>query len=93
LKKTHSIFWNGTFGGSFEIVDVKENKNVFAFYRENEKEKGLVFLNLSDKPADFSISCKKIRGHYMNYFTSSDFIVKEMINLPAYGYLVLLKDL
>jgi glycosidase len=92
LKKGHSIFWNGTFGGSFKIIDMKSNKDVFVFYRENKNEKGLVLLNLSNKPVEFQLENKKLKGNFTDYFTSKTYSIKGAFNLPAYGYLVLLKE-
>jgi glycosidase len=93
LRKGHSVFWGGTAGGSFKMIDIKENKNVFAFYRENQKERAIVLLNLSDKTADFKLTSKKIKGSYTDFFGSETVSTKSEIQLPAYGYLVLLKDL
>ena len=92
LKKGHSIFWNGIFGGSFKIFDMKGNKDVFVFYRENKKEKGLVMLNLSNNPVEFQLEDKSLKGSFTDYFTAKTYSIKGTFNLPAYGYLVLLKE-
>ncbi len=93
LKKGHKIFWNGTAGGSFNIIKIIDNPNIFAFYREDKEERGLVILNFSDQPAVIKISDYGARGRYINYFTSLAVNTKKALNIPANGYMVLLKEL
>jgi glycosidase len=92
LKKEHSVFWNGAFGGSFKIIDIKGAKQVFAFTRENDYEKTLVLLNLSNKTVNFKLKNKKLEGHYFNYFTSDAFDINDQVNLKPYDYLVFLEE-
>jgi alpha-amylase len=91
LRKENSIFWSGNAGGSFKTIDIQNNKNIFAFTRENEKEKAIVLLNLSDKPVDFKLDNKELKGSFTNYFTSKNCAPGSDFKLPAYDYLVLLE--
>ena len=92
LKKGHAVFWNGASGGSFEIIDIKTAKHVFAFLREGDDEKAVVLLNLSGKSVKFKLREKNLEGNYFNYFTSNSFDFQEQIELQPFGYLVLLEE-
>jgi len=92
MKKNHVVFWNGASGGSFEIIDIKAPKHVFTFMRQIEDENAIVILNFSNKSAKFKFKGKIPEGNYFNYFSSLSFDFNEQIDLPPFGYLVLLDE-
>jgi glycosidase len=93
MKKKHSVFWNGAFGGSMEVLEVKGSKQVFAFERKGEVENAVVMMNFSDKEVEFKLKNKKLSGKYFDYFAGDAAIIKEPIILQPYGYIVLIEEL
>jgi glycosidase len=92
LKKSHVVFWNGSAGGNFEIIDIKSEKHVFAFLRQSDDENAIVIFNLSGKPVKFRLKGKNLEGNYFNYFSSLAFEIADQIEMEPYGYLVLLDE-
>lgn len=72
LKKQNQSLWNGNFGGDFQIVSTKENKDFFAFVRTKENNKVFVICNLTKNEIEVNIDTKNIAGNYIEYFTNKE---------------------
>jgi glycosidase len=74
----------------FKKLKTNDDENIYAFIRQNEKNKVLVIVNLNNKMQDFKIDDAEINGSVTNISTSK----KEMISntktmkLDAWGYKV-----
>lgn len=66
LKKGNSLFWNGTAGGDFKILNTGNDK-VFAFMRYTQDKEAFVILNLSAEKQEIVIP-ENIAGAYTDYF-------------------------
>jgi len=69
LKKDNKALWNGDFGGKMVRVKTNRDKKIFAFFREKEGSRVLVFLNPTKKQISFKPDLKDIQGGYTDYFT------------------------
>jgi cyclomaltodextrinase len=92
LKTDNSVFWNGTYGGSFEIINLKDIPQVFAFERTNENESALVFANLGDMKTEFKLPKKYTGRDYTDAFTQDEVKSGKSIKLKGYKYMVLLEE-
>lgn len=72
LKKQNQALWNGNYGGDFEIISRKENKDFFAFVRTKDKNKVLVVCNLSKNTIVVKLVAKNLTGNFVEYFTNQD---------------------
>ena len=90
-KKRNKAMWNRAKGGSTNFIDIPNEQNILAFYRENEKHKIIVLLNLSDNQKNFEVSNKNLPGNYGNLFNDEKITLRKIneFSLPAFGYLVL----
>ncbi len=93
LKKENQALWNGDFGGKMIKIKTSKEKKIFAFYREKEGNRVVVFLNLSKKPVSFKPVLKGLEGDYTEYFTGQKtaFKTKSAIQLGPWGYEVFVK--
>lgn len=93
LKHINQALWNGNQGG--EMVRIFNNKpdQIISFSREKNGDKVILILNFSDKPVTVKLNSTHHTGTYTELFTNKSFILKgdDEFNLPAWGYLVLVK--
>jgi glycosidase len=69
LKKANEALWNGEFGGPMVKIKTNRDNKVYAFYREKENNRVVVFLNLTKKKVEFTPVVKGIGGEYTEFFT------------------------
>jgi len=93
MRKENKALWNGEFGGTMSILKTNMDKKVFAFCREKEDNRVLVFLNLSKKPVKLKAVLKGLDGEYTEYFTKENLAVsrKTAMKLEPWGYKVYIK--
>ncbi|MBG0860351.1 MAG: alpha-amylase [Bacteroidales bacterium] len=93
LKKENRALWNGEWGGPMEKIKTNRDKKVFAFYREKEGNRVVVFLNLTRKSVAFKTILKDIGGEYSEYFTGIKEILppRTSLKLDPWGYRVYVK--
>lgn len=84
LKHTRKALEAGINGGKMKVLDTN-NKLVYAFIREKDKDKVIVILNFSEEKEDVYISgiTKKI---FREYFTGKKSIVPARQKLKAFEY-------
>ncbi len=90
LKHENKALWNGTAGGSMQIV-ANRGTNVFSFIRKNDPEKVLVILNFNETAQSVTFDDDQTFGTYISLFTNDQVtITKESsVELEPWGYLVL----
>jgi glycosidase len=93
LKKGNSALWNGDSGGKMIKIKTNRDNKLFAFYREKDENRVVVFLNLTKKPVSFKPVITGIEGEYTEYFTGEktglDTSVK--LSLDPWGYKVYIR--
>ncbi len=90
LKKDNEALWNGEFGGPMVILRTNRDKKVFAYYREKDGNRVLVFLNLTKKNVVFKPVLKDLEGEYNDFFaaTKTTLPAKSVIDLEPWGFKV-----
>ena len=77
------------------MVKINTNKDnkVFAFYREKDENRVVVFLNLSKKNVAIKPDLKNIEGNYTDYFTGTKTVLPfaDSLKLEPWGYKVLVR--
>jgi glycosidase len=93
LKKGNSALWNGEFGGPMIKIKTNKDNKVFAFFREKDENRVVVFLNLSKKNVSFKPVLTGIDGEYKEYFTQEKLSIPLTgnIELSPWGYKVFIK--
>jgi glycosidase len=93
LKKGNTALWNGEFGGPMIKIKTNKDNKIFAFYREKNENRVLIFLNLSKKNVSFKPMLTGIDGEYTEYFTKDGFSIplNGNIELSPWGYKVFIK--
>jgi glycosidase len=93
LKKENQALWNGEFGGTMDSIPTNRENKVFAFYREKDQNRVVVFLNLRKKDVAVKPDFRKIDGEYTNYFTGEkvSFPLADSLRLEPWGYRVFVK--
>jgi len=69
LKKENKALWNGNSGGPMNKIKTSCKNKVFAFYREKDENRVVVFLNLTKKSVSFKPVLKDLEGEYTDYFS------------------------
>lgn len=93
LKKENMALWNGEFGSPMERIKTSKENRIFAFSREKDGNKVIVFLNLSRKATNIKPGLDDHRGEYANYFTREKMEIPfpDSLNLGPWEYIVLVK--
>jgi glycosidase len=93
LKKLNKALWNGDFGGPMVKIRTNNDNKVFAFYREKDESRVVVFLNLSKKSVAIKPDVKNIEGEYTEYFTGMKATIPlgDSLRLEPWSYKVLVK--
>jgi cyclomaltodextrinase / maltogenic alpha-amylase / neopullulanase len=77
LKKDNEALWNGDFGGKMVKITTNKDNKIFAYSREKNGNRVLVFLNLTKKPVSFMPSLNGLEGDYTEYFSG------EKVSMPS----------
>lgn len=90
LKKENKALWNGTWGGTMERIRTGCDRKVFAFTREKDSNRVVVFLNLSRKPLSVLPDLSGLSGEYREAFTNehTGFPLADSLRLEAWDYRV-----
>jgi glycosidase len=93
LKKDSKALWNGEYGGSMDTIPTGRDNKVFAYYREKDDNRVVVFLNLRKKEVSVKPDLKAIEGEYTEYFTGAKTVLPftDSLKLEPYGYKVFIK--
>jgi glycosidase len=93
LRKGNDALWNGEFGGPMLKIKTNKDNKVFAYYREKNENRVVVFLNLTKKPVTFKTTLKDMDGEYTDYFKKEKLTipVKATMTLEPWGYKIFVK--
>lgn len=93
LKKGNAALWNGDFGSPMIKIETNKENKIFAFYREKENNRVIVFLNLTKKSVSFKPALKNLDGEYTEYFTGdrTTFPLSVNLTLNPWGYKVFVR--
>jgi len=93
LKKDNIALWNGENGGSMNLIKTFRNKRIFAFSREKDNNKIVVFLNLSNNTTRIKPNLKDLGGSYTDFTSGKEisFPLKDSLNLGTWDYKVLIQ--
>ena len=93
LKKQNKALWNGDFGGTMVRLDTKKDDKVFAYSREKDDNRVIVFLNLTKKAVSVKPDLKNLEGEYTEHFSGIKTAVPftDSLKLEPWGYKVFVK--
>ena len=72
LKKANPALYNGDAGGKMTLIKTGKDNRIFAYYREKDQNRVVVFLNLSKKKIAFKPEIITLEGEYKNYFNQQN---------------------
>ncbi len=64
LKHDNKALWNGAAGGKMTLIETGNPDQIYAFYREKDGNRVLVFLNFSNKSITFTPNLEGLNGNY-----------------------------
>ena len=93
LKKNNKALWNGEFGGPMVRLNTGKDKSVFAYYREKEENRVLVFLNLTPKSVAIKPKTENLDGTYTDFYSGAvtALPLSDSLYMEPWGYKVFVK--
>jgi glycosidase len=93
LKLQNKALWNGISGGEMNRLYTNDDKNIFAFEREKDRNKIVAVFNLSNNEKDVKINSDKLDGEFTNLFTGNKIKLagETSFKMKPWGYLVYYK--
>ena len=93
LKKQNPALWNGDFGGVMMRLDTKKDDKVFAYYREKDGNRVIVFLNLTKNTVAVKPDLTSLAGEYTEHFSGIKTAVPlaDSLKMEPWGYKVFVK--
>jgi glycosidase len=93
LKKENKALWNGDYGGTMDSIKTHKERKVFAYYREKDENRVIVFLNLSKKNVSIKTKVRNLEGEYIDYFSGQKTILPlaDSLRLEPWGYRVFVR--
>lgn len=88
LRNTNKAFGEGA---QFKRLSVNKQEAVMAYQRNFEKDQVVVVLNLSNIKQEVTIDTNGLKGKYKSLFSGKELNNIKNVELPAWGYLVLVK--
>lgn len=94
LKKENEALWNGDFGGKMVKINTSKDNKVFAYTRQKNGNRVVVFLNLTRKPVEFKPLLDGLDGSYTEYFSNEKvtFPLSVKSTLDPWGYKVYIEQ-
>lgn len=93
LKKQNQALWNGDFGAPMVKIATNNDNRVFAYYREKNDNRVIVFLNLSKKSVAVKPVLENLSGDYSEYFTGNKTALPfaDSLRIEPWGFRILVK--
>ncbi len=94
MKKDHEALWNGEAGGPMERIKTGKDRSVFAFSREKDHDRVVVFLNLSKKARTIKPELSGLSGSYLEMFSGKTVSLPlgDSLRLEPWDYRVWIKE-
>ncbi len=91
LKHANTALWNGAWGAL--MVHVPSDAGIFSFVRQNKSDKVFAVFNFTPEAKSAKFKDGPYQGTYTDFFTGKkvELGADTALNLPAWGYRVLLK--
>lgn len=88
LKKENVALWNGENGGAMNLIKTSRNSRIFAFSREKDNSKVVVFLNFSKNTTKIKPNLKSLEGDYIDFNTGMEISLplKDSLTLKSWDY-------
>jgi Txe/YoeB family toxin of Txe-Axe toxin-antitoxin module len=76
-----------------ELIKTNKNNKVFAFFREKDENRVIVFLNLSKKSLAIKPRLENLKGGYSDYFSKINISIPltDSLRLDPWGYKVFVR--
>ncbi len=93
MKKENTALWNGASGGPMHRIYTPDQPGLFAFSRENDTNRIVVFLNLSPQPIKIKPVINHLAGDYTCVFecASKSLPLVDSLPMDPWEYIVLTK--
>jgi len=93
LKKSTPALWNGKHGGTYQKLNTSAGNGIFAYIRSKGDSQVMVVINVSSKPADFTLEATVSTGAWTDVFSGKNLNLqpREKLHLEPWQYLVLKK--
>uniref|UniRef100_UPI00356A0C54 alpha-glucosidase C-terminal domain-containing protein n=1 Tax=Mariniphaga sediminis TaxID=1628158 RepID=UPI00356A0C54 len=85
-KKDNKALWNGAKGGDMNFLDVSDNENVIAYFREKDDDRVVVIINLSKDDSKIFINEETIWGQYKDLFENEMTLVDDNYDNCQYNH-------
>ena len=94
LKKENVALWNGENGGAMNLIKTSRNRRIFAFSREKDNSKVVVFLNFSKNTTKIKPNLKNLEGNYIDFTTGMEISLplKDSLTLKPWDYKILSRN-
>ena len=93
MKHTYKALWNGDAGGPMVKIPTDKDSSIFAFYREKDDNRVVVFLNLTKKNIALKSLPGNINGEYTDYFSGSKMVLplNDSLRFEPWDFKILVK--
>ncbi len=93
LKHANKAIWNGDAGGPMIKIKTDQDSSIFAFYREKDANRVVVFLNLTKKNVAIKSLPEAIKGEYADYFGGSKMVLPlaDSLRFEPWDFKILVK--
>ena len=90
LKTDNVALYNGTEGGSYQLLQTSGDEDICAYLREKDGNSVIAIINMSAEPATFTLNDTTVTGIYNDCFTDTAVTLSEGITLQLGGWEYLL---
>lgn len=90
LKAENVALWNGTEGGSYNLLQTSGDEDICAYLREKDGNSVIAIINMSAEPATFTLDDTTVTGIYNDCFTDTAVTLSEGTTLQLGGWEYLL---
>jgi glycosidase len=93
LKKHNKALWNGDEGGPMVRFSTGNDSTIFAYSRQKDNSKVVVFLNLSKKNVALKSLPENLSGEYTDYFggVKTTLPLADSLRFEPWGFKIFVK--
>lgn len=89
LKHDNHALWNANYGGKMNIIPTEHPEKIYAFYREKNGNRVVVFLNFSGEKISIRPNLEAIAGTYSMNGVEMPLAKETEITLDPWGYAIM----